>query len=283
VGDLARVLVVLRGGGDLATGVAYRLHQAGFSIVVLERPDPLVVRRRVALATAVLERSVQVESLRGRLVGSPAEALQLAAGGAEIPVLISPELPSWGAPGEESPFIATAGGSPVSVVIDARMAKRNLDTHIGQAPLVVALGPGFTAGRDCHAVIETMRGHRLGRVIWRGSAAANTGTPGPVGGKAAERVLRAPADGVVAWAVEIGDRVAEGTRLGSVGSHAIHAPFAGVVRGLISPGRMVPAGLKIGDVDPRADVEASYTISDKALAIGGGVLEAVLSWLSGRR
>ncbi|WP_374686298.1 selenium-dependent molybdenum cofactor biosynthesis protein YqeB [Promineifilum sp.] len=258
-------LILLRGGGDLATGVAYRLHKAGFPLIVLELPHPLVVRRRVALATAVLEGEVAVEDLRAVRVETPEQARVLALDGA-IPVLVSPELP---------PTLLNS-----SLVVDARMAKRTLDTRIDQAPLVVALGPGFTAGVDCHAVIETNRGHRLGRVIWQGPAESNTGTPGVVGGKGAERVLRAPVAGVVAWDKEIGDRVREGERLGDVADRPVVAPFDGVVRGLIAPGTAVPAEIKIGDVDPRGDVDACFTISEKALAIGGGVLEAILTHLS---
>lgn len=258
--------VLLRGGGDLATGVAYRLHHSGFPVIVTELPHPLVVRRRVALATAVLEGEITLEDLRGICVGSVDEALQLAQTGV-IPVLISPELPA-------------ALLSSSLVVVDARMAKRNIDTRIDQAPLVIALGPGFTAGVDCHAVIETNRGHRLGRVIWQGQAEADTGTPGLIGDKAAERVLRAPTDGEISWLKEIGDRVREGEVIGMVNHHPLLAPFDGVVRGLIAPGSAVPLGLKIGDVDPRGDVEACFTVSDKALAIGGGVLEAILNRLS---
>ena len=160
------------------------------------------------------------------------------------------------------------------------MAKRNIDTRITDAPLVIALGPGFTAGVDCHAVIETNRGHRLGRVIWRGAAEPNTGTPGLVAGKGRERVLRAPVAGVASWRVEIGDRVREGYPLGDVAGQPVAAPFDGVVRGLIAPGTVVPVGLKIGDIDPRDDISAAFTISEKALAIGGGVLEAILIALS---
>ncbi len=261
----SRHLILLRGGGDLATGVAYRLHHAGFPLIILELPHPLVVRRRVALATAVLEGQVSVESLQGRLTHSPAEALALAVTGV-IPVLISPELPQF--------------DRPIGVVVDARMAKRNLDTRLDQAPLVIGLGPGFTAGEDCHAVIETMRGHRLGRVIWRGCALPNTGAPGLIAGKGAERVLRAPAAGMIHWQRDIGDRVAEGEWLGQVGGALVQAPFSGVVRGLIAPGTQVWPGLKIGDIDARAEVEACFTLSDKALAIGGGVLEAVLTHLN---
>ena len=258
--------ILLRGGGDLATGVAYRLHKCGFPVIVTELPRPLVVRRRVSLATAVLEGEVTVEDLRGVRVESAADAWALAMTGA-IPVLPSPEWPPAG------------DARRPAVLIDARMAKRNIDMAIDQAPLVIALGPGFVAGVDCHAVIETNRGHRLGRVIWRGPAEPNTGTPGVVGGKGRERVLRAPVAGVVAWRKEIGDRVREGEPLGDVAGQAIAAPFDGIVRGLIAPGTAVPAALKIGDIDPRDDASAPFTISEKALAIGGGVLEAVLTWM----
>ncbi len=259
-------LILLRGGGDLATGVAYRLHKCGFPVIVTELPRPLVVRRRVSLATAVLEGEVTIEDLRGVRVASAADAWALAMTGA-IPVLPSPEWPPAG------------GARRPAVLVDARMAKRNIDTAIDQATLVIALGPGFVAGVDCHAVIETNRGHRLGRVIWRGPAEPNTGTPGIVGGKGRERVLCAPVAGVVAWRKEIGDRVREGEPLGDVTGQAIAAPFDGIVRGLIAPGTAVPAALKIGDIDPRDDPSAPFTISEKALAIGGGVLEAVLSWM----
>jgi xanthine dehydrogenase accessory factor len=260
---------VIRGGGDLATGVAYRLWRAGFPIVVLELPTPLAVRRRVALSSAIPEGAITIDEMTGRRVGDLAEAWNVARQG-QVAVLVSAELPAWAA---ESP----------SVLVDARMAKRNLDTSLGQAPLVIALGPGFTAGVDCHAVIETERGHDLGRVQWHGSARPNTGVPGRVGGEDAARVLRAPADGPAVWRRDIGQRVAAGELLGSVAGRPIFAPFDGVIRGLIAPGTAVWHGLKIGDLDPRADPAASTTISDKALAVGGGVLEAVLTWVNGGR
>ena len=259
-------LVILRGGGDLATGIAYRLHQAGFPLIVLELAQPLVVRRKVALATAVLEGSIQIETLYAQRAQSADEALQLAQSG-KIPVLAAPEL-------------LTINHLPFTILIDARMAKRNIDTHIDQAELVIALGPGFTAGADCHAVIETMRGHTLGRVIWEGAAIPNTGTPGIVAGKGAERVLRAPAAGKVNWRLEIGDLVQAGELIGEVAGSSIIAPFAGVLRGLIAPGSEVPAGLEIGDLDARADISACFTISEEALAIGGDVLAAVLIHLN---
>ncbi len=258
--------VLIRGGGDLATGVAYRLHKAGFPLIVLELERPSVIRRRVALATAVYEGRVQVEDISGQLVHSPEEALALAHT-STIPVLISPQL--------------RIPQSAFHILIDARIAKRNIDTHIHQAPLVIALGPGFTAGVDCHAVIETMRGHTLGRVLWQGSALPNTGTPGIVAGKGAERVLRAPVAGVVSWRLAIGDYVEQGELIGDVAGAEVRAPFAGVVRGLIMPGLAVTPGMKIGDVDARGTRENCFTISEKALAMGGAALEAILTWLNG--
>jgi xanthine dehydrogenase accessory factor len=163
------------------------------------------------------------------------------------------------------------------------MAKRNLGTDMSQAPLVIALGPGFDAGVNCHAVIETQRGHDLGRVIWSGSAHADTGIPGAVNGRDVNRVLRAPAAGRVEWLREIGDLVTTGELLGTVAGNVVPSPFDGVVRGLIASGSEVTAGLKIGDVDPRAERRACFTISDKALAVGGGVLEAILTWMNRTR
>lgn len=185
---------LIRGGGDLATGVAWRLSRAGWPVVVTELAAPLTVRRTVALSTAVSAGSVEVEGMRGRRVDDQEEAMAVAARG-EVAVLVSAELP--------------AGLHP-DVVVDARLAKRNLDTTMGDGSLVVALGPGFVAGIDCHAVVETMRGHRLGRVLWEGSAIPNTGVPGVVGGRGADRVLRAPWPGRVQWRVAIGDRVVGG-------------------------------------------------------------------------
>ncbi len=272
-------LVIIRGGGDLATGVAYRLHKAGFPLIITELPQPLVVRRTVALATAVLQGRISVEDLVAVHVTNIGEAETLARAGDVIPVLIAPDLRPLISNLDRTQF----GQSPISILIDARMAKRNIDTHIDQAPLVVALGPGFTAGVDCHAVVETKRGHRLGRVIWDGAALPNTGTPGIVAGKGKERVLRAPVEGRVDWRLEIGDLVEANELLGVVDGDEIRAPFDGVVRGLIAPGTQVPKGLKIGDVDARGDPSACYLISDKALAIGGGVLEAILTYLNQAR
>ena len=261
---MADLLCIIRGGGDLATGVAWRLTRAGLPVVVTELPTPLTVRRTVALSSAVTEGQVEIEGMLGRLAATADEAAALARSGAGnvVGVVVSPQLPDLDA----------------DVVIDARLAKRNLDTSIDDAPLVIGLGPGFTAGLDCDAVVETMRGRHLGRALWIGSAEPDTGTPGIVGGRGAERVVRAPCDGVVRWVRAIGDLVDDHELLGAVGDVPVLAPFSGVIRGLILDGSDAGAGLKIGDVDPRLDRSACYEISDKALAIGGGVVEAVLWW-----
>jgi xanthine dehydrogenase accessory factor len=232
-------------------------------VVVCELAEPLAIRRKVALSTAIDEGDIDIEGMRGVRMDDPKAAAD-AAGTGIVPVMVSPVLPRLG---EE-------------VVVDARMAKRNLDTSMADASLVVALGPGFTAGIDCHAVVETMRGHRLGRVIWQGSALPNTGEPGEVGGRRGERVVRAAGTGVVSWNVAIGERVEEGDGIGLAGETVVEASIAGVVRGLLAPGRLATPGLKIADIDPRADPAAAFEISDKALAVGGGVLEAVMTWLS---
>lgn len=255
--------VVIRGGGDLASGVAYRLVKAGFPVIITELPRPLVIRRTVAYGSAVFEGVITVDGITARHAAAVEAVPDLLAAG-EIPVLVDEA-------GRCLPVLAPA------VVVDARVAKRNLDTTRADAPLVIALGPGFTAGEDCHAVIETNRGHDLGRVIWQGSAVPNTGQPGSVQGRVGERVLRAPADGTVTPAAAIGDWLAESALIAHVGGHAIRAPFDGVLRGLIHPTVPVRAGMKIGDVDPRGERRYCFTISDKALALGGGVLEAIFS------
>jgi xanthine dehydrogenase accessory factor len=260
-------LVVVRGGGDLATGAVRQLHHAGFPVVVLELGHPLAIRRTVAVASAITEGAITVDGIGARRVETEGEARALAAHGT-VPVMVAPTIPNF--------------GTSIAVVVDARLAKRNLDTTMDQARLVVALGPGFTAGVDCHAVVETMRGHRLGRVIWHGRAEPNTGIPGSVGGEAARRVVRAPGAGEVEWSISIGDSVTAGERLGAVGDEPVTALIGGVVRGLIAPGTSARPGLKIADVDPRADRSACFEISDKSRLVGAGVLEAVLTWLNRR-
>ena len=256
-------LCLLRGGGDLATGIAWRITRGGWPVVVCELAEPLTVRRTVALSTAVSEGRVDVEGMIGRHAMSIEEATEIARGG-DVGVVVAPDLPDVAA----------------DVVVDARLAKRNIDTGIDDAPLVIGVGPGFTAGVDCHAVVETMRGHHLGRVIWSGRAAADTGIPGEVGGQGVDRVLRSPVAGLVSWEHEIGDVLDSGEVVGRVGDEELRAPFSGVVRGLIAAGGHVERGLKIGDLDPRAEPAACHEISDKSLAVGGGVVEAVLTWLN---
>ena len=255
--------MIVRGGGDLASGVVYRLARAGFPVLVIELERPLAIRRAVAFASAVFEGYVTVEGVTARRIAHTGEIAEARAVG-EVPVLVDPDG-------------ASIGALQPPVVVDARLAKRNLGTSRLDAPLVIGLGPGFVAGEDCHAVIETNRGHYLGRVIWRGMAEPDTGRPGSVQGRALDRVLRAPCAGTVAPLAAIGDAVRVGGVVAMVGGEAVYAPFDGVLRGLIHPSVPVRAGLKIGDVDPRGVREHCFTISDKALAIGGGVLEAILS------
>ena len=261
--DFSDHLVVVRGGGDLGSGVIWRLRRVGFPVVVLELERPLTVRRTVAFSSAVDQGRVVIDGIEGIRVSSGEAALD-ATGQGVVPVLVSKSIPAL--------------PTPMSILIDARLAKRALDTTIDQAPLVIGLGPGFVADRDCDAVIETMRGHRLGRVIWDGPAAPNTGVPGEIGGASADRVLRAQVDGELRWDVSFGDLVESGQLLGMIDDAPIEAKIGGTVRGLIQPGP-VEIGLKIGDVDPRFDPSAIHQISDKALSIGGAVLEAALVWL----
>lgn len=251
--------MLLRGGGDLATGVALRLHRAGLRILITELPKPLAVRRAVAFCEAVYEGEWTVEGVTARRAGTTAEALRALASGV-IPVLVAPDL-------LHHPSL------DIAAVVDARLIKHPPDTALATAPLVVGLGPGFTAGLDCHAVVETQRGGTLGRVYWSGSAIADTSTPegDP------RRVLRAPASGVVTAHAAIGDTVAADQIVADVGGVHVTSPLAGVLRGLIRPGLWVTAGLKLGDVDPRGRRDLCFLASDKSLAIGGGVLEAILT------
>lgn len=258
--DDLKVLVL--GGGDLASGVIYRLHQAGFRMLVTELEHPLFVRRTVCYGEAVYSGIVTVEGITARRV-STSESVITAWETDQIPIMVDPAMTSvqhW------QPHI----------LIDARMEKRNLGIQLDDAQHVIALGPGFIAGEDVHAVIETQRGHTLGRVIYHGSALPNTGTPGSVNGHQATRVLRSPCDGFVEPYIPIGQTVQAGQALASVNGIPIIAPFDGVLRGLIHPSVYTTAQMKIGDLDPRSDSNACYTISDKSLAIGGGVLEAIL-------
>ncbi len=258
---LETALVIIRGGGDLASGVAHRLWSAGFPVAILEISRPTVIRRAVAFAEAVYEGKATVEGVTALLAGSASEASRVLAGGM-LPVLVDPA-------GESIRKLAPR------VLVDAILAKRNLGTTLDQAPLVIGLGPGFTAGVDVHAVVETRRGHNLGRVIWNGQAEPDTGIPESVLGLTAERVVRAPQKGIFNPVAAIGDHVEAGTVVAVIEGTEVRAGIFGVVRGMLRGGLRVTAGMKVGDIDPRDERSYCFSISDKARAIGGGVLEAV--------
>jgi xanthine dehydrogenase accessory factor len=258
-----RPLVLVRGGGDLASGVAARLFRSGFGVVVVEAARPLAVRRLVSFAEAVYVGQVEIEGIRGRLAADPAAAVDIWREGV-VPVLVDAAA--------ECRFHLR----PVAL-IDGRMLKGAAENQIAYAPLVVGLGPGFTAGRDCHALVETNRGHHMGRVFWEGSAQPDTGVPELVAGYGVERVLRAPASGVIHSHAVLGTLIGRGQLIAEVGGAALRAPFAGALRGLMHDGSAVQEGTKIGDLDPRGLTEYCFQISDKSLAVGGGVLEALLS------
>ena len=255
-------MVVIKGAGDLASGVAVRLAHCGFSIVMTDLLHPTSIRRTVCFSEAILKGSLTVEDVTAESAGSAAEVPAIHARG-HIAVLSDPEA-------------ACINDLQPEVVVDAILAKRNLGTSLTDAPIVIALGPGFTAGEDCHAVIETMRGHDLGRVILKGPGEPNTGIPGNIGGFTTERVLRAPKSGMFLEIRHIGDIVEKGEPIAAVDDAAILAPLSGVIRGLLPSGTPVFQGMKSGDIDPRAVLSHCYTVSDKARAIGGGVLEAIL-------
>jgi xanthine dehydrogenase accessory factor len=257
------MIVLIRGGGDLASGVAVRLHRCGLKIAITELAQPLVVRRTVSFAEAIYSGSITVEGVQGRFVKGPQETKRILADG-HISVLIDPEAR------------AISLLNPL-VLIDARMTKQRPELDIHSAPLVIGLGPGFVVGENCHAVIETNRGHALGRVIWTGSAEGDTGIPEKVGEWRSERVLRAPVDGKLTNHKAIGDHVEKDQIIADVSGQTIHAPFKGILRGLLYPGTRVVQGMKVGDIDPRDNPDYINMISDKALAVGGGVLEAILT------
>lgn len=255
-------IIVLRGGGDLGSGVACRLHRCGFRVVILEVEQPLVVRRTVSFAEAVIDGKTTVEGVTAVRVAALAEVRRAWDEG-YLPVMVDPEMR------------INAELKP-DVIIDATLAKRDTGLHCNMAPLTIALGPGFEAGNHADIVIETNRGHNLGRLIFQGGAEPNTGTPAQVKGHGAERVLRAPCEGRVRHVLDIGAEVRQGEVICRVEDQVVAAPFDGIVRGLIMNGINVPQGLKIGDVDPRPVRTLCYTISDKARALGGSVLEAIL-------
>lgn len=254
--------VLIRGAGDLASGIALRLSHAGFLVAMTETAVPTTVRRTVAFSPAVYEGQAVVED-RKALRCTSYEEVKAAWEQGYLAVLVD----------EKASIRAVMNPD---VLVDAILAKYNCGTQKTDAPTVIGVGPGFTAGVDCHCVIETRRGHDLGRCIWQGSAQPNTGIPGNIGGYTAERILRAPCDGVFHGLVSIGAKVTAGEVVGEVNQTPMCSQISGVVRGLLQDGVVVHQGMKSGDVDPR-DVSAyCHTVSDKARAIGGGVLEAIL-------
>lgn len=259
----------IRGAGDLATGIALRLYRSGFDIIMSDIPVPTTVRRTVAFSTAVYTGETQVEGITGKLCENISMIDTVIESGC-IPVIVDP---SGEIMKEYKP----------DIIVDAIIAKTNIGTKITDADIVIGVGPGFEAGVDCHAVVETKRGHNLGRVIWSGSAYPNTGVPGNIGGYTVERIIRATADGVFSAKVNIGDFVKAGDLLAYCDETPVYANIDGIVRGLLQDGVKVKKGMKSGDVDPRAEREYCFSVSDKASAIGGGVLEAILSKISGRR
>jgi xanthine dehydrogenase accessory factor len=260
-------LVVVKGGGDLGTGVAHRLRRAGYRVVVLEVERPMAVRRTVAFASAVTDGSIRVEGVEARRVTlEELRSATNAEGGAWptwVPVIVDPEGVSVSSLGADA-------------VVDARMAKVNLGTTRADATATVGLGPGFHAGRDVDLVVETARGHSLGRVIDDGPALPDTGVPGPIAGQSAERLIRSPADGVFESTRRIGDLVGKGDVVGRVGGEPVRAATSGLLRGLVADGVRLSKGQKMGDVDPRGAEIDHRLISDKARSIGGAVLEALL-------
>jgi len=255
-------VVLIRGGGDLASGVALRLHRTGLGVVITELPEPVAVRRTVAFAEAIYDKQITVEGVTARAVTDPTDTLKIlnVLGKGQIPVLIDPEC-------------ASASSLHPLAIVDARMIKQPPERLAHRALLYVGLGPGFEAPANCHAVIETVRGHTLGRVIWQGSTLADTAKPEGDG----RRLLRAPSEGKLESEARIGQHFEPGQPIATVNGQTISAPFAGVLRGLLRPGTLARAGMKIGDLDARDDPRLCELVSDKSLAVGGGVLEVLLT------
>ena len=264
-------LIIVRGGGDLATGTIHRLWSAGLRVLVLETEHPAAIRRQVSLCEAVYEGETTVEGLRAVRISKQEEAEAVWAQNA-VPVLIDPK-------GESIRTLKP------DVVVDAILAKKNLGTTREMASLTIALGPGFTAGQDVDVVVETKRGHKLGRIIREGAAIPNTGVPGVIGGYAAERVLHSPAQGIFRDLHAIGDFVEAGEAIAKVETPAgeevfVKTQIAGILRGLLRDGYPVVPGFKVADVDPRkTELENCFLISDKARCIAGSVLELVVAQL----
>lgn len=255
-------MILIKGAGDLATGVAYRLKKCGFEIVMTEIAEPTTVRRTVAFSQAVYDKEVEVEGVKAVLAYEKDDIYKIIKNG-DIAVMVD----------KNARIIEDI---KPDVVIDAIIAKKNLGTNINDAKIVIALGPGFEAGIDCHCVIETQRGHYLGKVIYKGSAIPNTGVPGNIGGYTKERIIRAVNDGKIVPVSKIGDYVEKGDIVAYVDETPIFAQLNGIVRGMLQEGLEVYKGMKSGDIDPRCEKDHCFTISDKARSIAGGVLEAIL-------
>lgn len=253
--------ILIRGAGDLATGIASRLYHGGHQIIMTEIAVPLTVRRMVAFSRAVYEGRAEVEDMTGILVQCMEEAKAVMQAG-DIPIIV-----------DEKAEIAQE--YKPDVVVDAILAKKNMGTRITDAPFVIGVGPGFTAGSDCHCVVETKRGHTLGKVLYDGSAIPNTGVPGNIGGFTTERLIRAAGDGLMEPRASIGDLVEKGQTVALTGGQEVYAQMSGIVRGMLQPDVQVWKNLKIGDIDARCEKFHCFTVSDKARSIGGGVLEAV--------
>ncbi|MDO4174981.1 MAG: selenium-dependent molybdenum cofactor biosynthesis protein YqeB [Eubacteriales bacterium] len=256
-------LVVVRGAGDLASGTIAHLYRCGFAVLALECEQPAAIRRLAAFCEAVYDGAHTVEGITCRRIGQASEAWDVIQR-KEIPLLVDETA-------------ACLQELRPAAVVDAIIAKKNMGTHSAMAPVVVALGPGFCAPQDCHAVVETMRGHNLGRVIYAGSALPNTGVPGMIQGYGKERVIHAPATGRMRGVRQIGDVVEQGEIIGYVGETPVYASLTGVLRGILREGFVVPQGMKLADIDPRAEQRQNCTtISDKARCIAGGVMEALM-------
>lgn len=260
--QISDIVVAVRGGGDLATGVVQKLYRSGFKVVILETDIPLAIRRTVALCTAVLDGTAEVEGMKALVVETTSECFTCWDKGL-IPIIVDNKAQKIE---EIHP----------TILVDAILAKKNLGTHRRMAPITIALGPGFVAMRDVDIVIETMRGHHLGRLYEMGTALPNTGVPGEIGGKSVERVIHSPANGHLTTVRKIGDIVKKNELLFYIADVPVYSPLNGVLRGLISQKVFCHTGLKIADVDPRpANQVDCYSISDKARALGGATLEAI--------
>ncbi len=257
------IRILVRGGGDLASGAILRCARAGWKVLVSELAQPVAVRRLVSFGQAIYDGSIAIEGTTA-VKAVDLSGVESAHQSGFVPVMVDPDG-------------KTTSHWNCDVVVDARMLKKN--SIAGELPTLftIGLGPGFYASQNCHAVVETVRGPFLGRVIWNGAAEDNTGIPDPVGQVVDERVLRSPTSGKVVAIKDIGDVLIKGDLIATVADMPVYAPFNGVLRGLIQSGLEVPQGMKIGDLDPRSDVRLCYLVSDKALAVGGGVIEVILS------